>query len=66
MATARSSDPDLEEYKRRLDAMTLPEVWSIVTRAWLARRRHPWCWQLIANNVHVAGGELERLGKEGV
>jgi len=65
MATARSSVPDLEEYKRRLDAMPLPEVWSIVTRAWLARRRRPECWRLIANNVHLVGGELEGLGKDG-
>ena len=56
------SDQGLEEYKRSLDAMTLQEVWSIVTRAWLARRRRPEAWRLIANNVSLVRRQFEGLG----
>ena len=44
--------------------MTLQEVWPIVTGAWLARRRRPEDWRLIANNVHIVRRQLEGLGKE--
>ena len=44
-----------EGYERKLDAMTLPEVWAIVMRAWTRRREVPADWRLIVNNVYLVG-----------
>jgi len=33
--------------ERKLDAMTLADVWPLVVRAWLARRRAPIRWRAL-------------------
>jgi len=52
------------EWKRELDAMTLTDVWPIVTRTWLRRRQCPDGWRLIANNAKMADYALKRLERE--
>jgi hypothetical protein len=47
--------------------MTLAEVWSLVTRAYLDRRRIPAGWGLIVNGVWGYREFVKRgLGKAGV
>lgn len=50
---------------RDLDAMTLPEVWAIVTKAWTRRRRNPTQWRCIAYNVRFSLGLRDLDEKEG-
>jgi hypothetical protein len=50
-----------QQHQEALDAMTLEDVWAVVTKAWTSRRRHPGTWDFIANNVHFVR-ELDRRG----
>jgi hypothetical protein len=47
------------ECERELDAVTLEQAWSIIMRAWHARRTQSSEWKLIANHVHLVGGYQE-------
>src|SRR5262245_37278606 len=47
------------ERDRRLDAMTLAQVWSIVMHAWVARRDYPMPWKFLVNNVSFAESLLK-------
>jgi hypothetical protein len=46
--------PPATDTERELDAMRLPEVWAMVTRAWIERRQATPAWRFIVHNVHFA------------
>jgi hypothetical protein len=62
MSVQRSDAELLAEYDRKLDALTLEEVWAVIMRAWLARRRDPRIWRSVAFGIDVW---LARLADRG-